>query len=216
MHTCLNPPHHADDLACLQTNGPSKCTAYKNNIDGVRGRRTHGLTKALMDAHHAPDEKTLGSSMVSYWYAMEHKSMSQLNVFTREYPRADIHELIAPDILGIKSRHPHKWDSAKRRSSVYWQSIPVSICDRASVGCSANAFVQHKSGTTVLSDGIVSSSRLLRNACCTCASLCIHQGQLQPKEIPLRSCPVVFQNWWLAVSRYWYVDCSATVVMNMT
>ncbi|KAM6502974.1 hypothetical protein JOM56_002951 [Amanita muscaria] len=74
-------------LGCVVQDWCPRCTALKNDIDGKGGRRTHELTRALIEAL---DEKTL-------WF--DYGIVSGIMPFTSNFPCADIHELITPDIL---------------------------------------------------------------------------------------------------------------------
>ncbi|KAJ7725533.1 hypothetical protein B0H16DRAFT_1781820 [Mycena metata] len=66
----------------------AKCTALSKDLDGdIQGRRTHGLTDTLLGEFEADilwDEYGIDEDIVP---------------FTRDFPRADIHEMITPDLL---------------------------------------------------------------------------------------------------------------------
>ncbi|KIM59004.1 hypothetical protein SCLCIDRAFT_27590 [Scleroderma citrinum Foug A] len=64
-----------------------RCTARNNNLDGGGGHRSRELTEALLDVL---DPQTLLND-----YGIVHNIVP----FTSNFPRADIHELIAPDLL---------------------------------------------------------------------------------------------------------------------
>jgi Plavaka transposase len=64
-----------------------RCTALPADIDGAAGIRQHGLTDALLD--------TFSSKLL--WD--EYENDAEIIPFTRDFPRADIHELISSDLL---------------------------------------------------------------------------------------------------------------------
>ncbi len=82
-----------------------RCTAASNNLDGEGGRRQHSHTERLFQAMDARE----------LWYnygviddIMVRKSLSDIlsnlttkviQPFTHYFPRADIHELLSPDLL---------------------------------------------------------------------------------------------------------------------
>ncbi|KAF8326760.1 hypothetical protein F5887DRAFT_899548 [Amanita rubescens] len=75
-------------LSCVVQDWCPKCTALNKDLDGeIGGRRSHEHTEALVDAL---DEKVL-------WF--DYGIVSNIMPFTHEFPRADIHELLSPDIL---------------------------------------------------------------------------------------------------------------------
>ncbi|PPQ82127.1 hypothetical protein CVT24_012430, partial [Panaeolus cyanescens] len=75
-------------LACVVQNWCPRCTAKWNNLDGGGGsRRSHELHLALMDA--------LGPTVLWDEYGI----VTGIMPFTHTFPRADIHELLAPDLL---------------------------------------------------------------------------------------------------------------------
>ncbi|KAF5350412.1 hypothetical protein D9758_012462 [Tetrapyrgos nigripes] len=74
-------------LACIVQNWCGRCTASSSNLDGPGDRRTHTLTSALMDAL---DSKQLWDN-----YGI----VDGIMPFTHYFPNADIHELLAPDLL---------------------------------------------------------------------------------------------------------------------
>ncbi|KAG6808815.1 hypothetical protein H0H92_002793 [Tricholoma furcatifolium] len=75
-------------LTCVVQGWCARCTAHFNDLDGPDGgRRTHELTEALTDL--------LGKKALWDDYGI----VSDIQPFTYSFPRADIHELIAPDLL---------------------------------------------------------------------------------------------------------------------
>ncbi|KIL58007.1 hypothetical protein M378DRAFT_15867 [Amanita muscaria Koide BX008] len=74
-------------LCCTVQGWCPKCDTSTENLDGECGRRTHEHTEALMEAL---DQKTL-------WF--DYGIIAGIMPFTADFPRANIHELIAPDIL---------------------------------------------------------------------------------------------------------------------
>ncbi|KAF5379796.1 hypothetical protein D9615_005664 [Tricholomella constricta] len=89
-------------LACIVQGWCPRCTAPSNNLDGKGGRRSHELTLAVIAAL---DVKTL-------WE--QYGIVSDLLPFTHSFPFADIHELIALDLLhqiikGIFKDHLVTW-----------------------------------------------------------------------------------------------------------
>ncbi|KAI0739153.1 hypothetical protein C8Q80DRAFT_1222339 [Daedaleopsis nitida] len=76
-------------LACTVQGWCPKCTADPNDLDtGQHPRRSHELTAAHLDE---------GLSMRKLWE--EYGIISYLTPFTAYFPRADVHELLAPDLL---------------------------------------------------------------------------------------------------------------------
>ncbi|KAF9553011.1 hypothetical protein CPC08DRAFT_646180, partial [Agrocybe pediades] len=69
-------------LACTVQNWCPRCDAHWAELDNCGGRRSHELTSALFDA--------LGSKALWEDYGIP---------FTYYFPRADIHELLSPDLL---------------------------------------------------------------------------------------------------------------------
>ncbi|KIM61542.1 hypothetical protein SCLCIDRAFT_25845 [Scleroderma citrinum Foug A] len=63
------------------------CTTRNNNLDGGGGGRSHELMEVLLDL--------LDPQMLSSDYGIVHDIVP----FTSEFPRTDIHELIAPNLL---------------------------------------------------------------------------------------------------------------------
>lgn len=61
--------------------------ALPNDLDGVRGRRTRALTELLMD--------TLTSKKLWDEFGID----DDIIPFTFHFPRADIHEILTPDLL---------------------------------------------------------------------------------------------------------------------
>ncbi|KAG6896459.1 hypothetical protein C0992_008142 [Termitomyces sp. T32_za158] len=75
-------------LACIVQGWCARCTANFNDLDGPDGgRRTQELTQALKGA--------LGRKALWDDYGI----VSEAQPFTHSFPRADIHELIAPNLL---------------------------------------------------------------------------------------------------------------------
>ncbi|PPQ73084.1 hypothetical protein CVT24_009448 [Panaeolus cyanescens] len=75
-------------LACIVQNWCPLCTAQWNKLDDSEaGRRSHKLTEALMDVM---GPKALWSDF---------GIIDGILPFTHEFPRADIHELLSPDLL---------------------------------------------------------------------------------------------------------------------
>ncbi|TFK58959.1 hypothetical protein BDN72DRAFT_873109 [Pluteus cervinus] len=75
-------------LACIVSGWCAKCQADANNLDFPRApKRSHILTDALMDC----------CSKQELWD--DHGIISDIMPFTHGFPRADIHELISPDLL---------------------------------------------------------------------------------------------------------------------
>ncbi|KAK7001906.1 hypothetical protein R3P38DRAFT_3283720 [Favolaschia claudopus] len=79
-------------LTCVVQGWCPRCTATNKNLDGEGGRRTKAHTQRLFEALEAD--------------ALNHKSIwdqygviSDVLPFTWTFPRADIHELISPDLL---------------------------------------------------------------------------------------------------------------------
>ncbi|KAG6825116.1 hypothetical protein H0H92_004667, partial [Tricholoma furcatifolium] len=74
-------------LACIVQGWCARCTARFDDLDGPAGRRSHVHTLALFD--------TLSKRRLWEDYGI----VADILPFTHEFPRADIHELIAPDLL---------------------------------------------------------------------------------------------------------------------
>ncbi|KDR77955.1 hypothetical protein GALMADRAFT_94455 [Galerina marginata CBS 339.88] len=74
-------------LACIVQNWCPRCDAAWNNLDGGGGRRAHRLTEALFEA--------LGTKALWDDYGI----VDGILPFTHGFPRADIHELLSPDLL---------------------------------------------------------------------------------------------------------------------
>ncbi|KAK7450592.1 hypothetical protein VKT23_012902 [Stygiomarasmius scandens] len=74
-------------LACIVQNWCPRCSSSPNNLDANEGRRSHQLTDALSE----------GCSLKEMWD--DYGIVADLIPFTASFPRADIHELLAPDIL---------------------------------------------------------------------------------------------------------------------
>ncbi|KAG6825100.1 hypothetical protein H0H92_004703 [Tricholoma furcatifolium] len=74
-------------LACIVQGWCARCTARFDDLDGPGGRRSHELTEALSDV--------LGKRALWDDYGI----IPEATPFTHGFLRADIHELIAPDLL---------------------------------------------------------------------------------------------------------------------
>ncbi|KAJ7240897.1 hypothetical protein C8J57DRAFT_1561882 [Mycena rebaudengoi] len=74
-------------LACIVQGWCARCTASNKDLDGEGGRRSHDHTDALFDAF---DHKTLWD---------DYGIIPDVIPFTYGFPRADIHELLSPDLL---------------------------------------------------------------------------------------------------------------------
>ncbi|KAF8868321.1 hypothetical protein BD779DRAFT_1684189 [Infundibulicybe gibba] len=74
-------------LTCIVQGWCPRCTARWDDLDGEGGRRSHEHTLALFDA--------LGTKALWKGYGI----VSDIMPFTYGFPRADIHELVAPDLL---------------------------------------------------------------------------------------------------------------------
>ncbi|KAG6805378.1 hypothetical protein H0H92_015652 [Tricholoma furcatifolium] len=74
-------------LACIVQGWCARCTARFDDLDGPAGRRSHIHTLALFDI----------LSKRRLWE--DYGIIADILPFTHEFPRADIHELIAPDLL---------------------------------------------------------------------------------------------------------------------
>jgi hypothetical protein len=84
----------------------SRCTALSTDLDGdIAGRRTHELTDEVAAAFDADvlwdeygiDEDIIVSIFVPRTSRFSHIFPSQ--PFTRDFPRADIHEMLSSDLL---------------------------------------------------------------------------------------------------------------------
>ncbi|KIM37143.1 hypothetical protein M413DRAFT_31087 [Hebeloma cylindrosporum] len=64
-----------------------RCTALPDDLDGLRGLRTREFTKRLLE--------TLDSKMLWFEYGIDEEILP----FTHHFPRADIHEMLTPDLL---------------------------------------------------------------------------------------------------------------------
>ncbi|KAF8798346.1 hypothetical protein BYT27DRAFT_7123186 [Phlegmacium glaucopus] len=64
-----------------------KCTALPDDLDGLRGPRTRQFTEQLLE--------TLDSKMLWFEYGVD----DDILPFTYHFPRADIHEMLTPDLL---------------------------------------------------------------------------------------------------------------------
>ncbi|KAF8328733.1 hypothetical protein F5887DRAFT_897430 [Amanita rubescens] len=74
-------------LACIVQGWCPKCTANKDDLDGIRGQCTHEWTQTATEAF---DDKTLWD---------DYGIVSGVMPFTYNFPRGDIHETLSPDIL---------------------------------------------------------------------------------------------------------------------
>ncbi|KAF7350244.1 hypothetical protein MVEN_01327900 [Mycena venus] len=74
-------------LACVVQGWCARCTASNKDLDGEGGRRSHAHTDALFDAF---DHKTMWD---------DYDVIPDVLPFTHGFPRADIHELLSPDLL---------------------------------------------------------------------------------------------------------------------
>ncbi|KAK7035434.1 hypothetical protein VNI00_011965 [Paramarasmius palmivorus] len=75
-------------LACIVQGWCPCCTADHDNLDGPGGPRSHGHTNRVRDAMPSASQQ---------WD--EYGIVDEIMPFTYYFPRADIHALIAPDIL---------------------------------------------------------------------------------------------------------------------
>ncbi|KAF8873125.1 hypothetical protein BD779DRAFT_1613705 [Infundibulicybe gibba] len=64
-----------------------RCTAQPKDLDGPRGRRTRSFTNELI--------KTLDSKVLWDEYGID----DDVSPFTNDFPRADAHEILTPDLL---------------------------------------------------------------------------------------------------------------------
>ncbi|KAG2363851.1 hypothetical protein BDR07DRAFT_1483228 [Suillus spraguei] len=74
-------------LACIVRGWCPRCLGLRNNLDEPASGCCHKHTEALIE------EATLGDLWDEYGI------VGDLVPFTNDYPQADIHELIAPDLL---------------------------------------------------------------------------------------------------------------------
>ncbi|KAF8801821.1 hypothetical protein BYT27DRAFT_7309117 [Phlegmacium glaucopus] len=74
-------------LACVVQGWCPRCDAPWNNLDHAAGRRSHRLTEVLFEA--------LGTKALWDDYGI----IDGIMPFTHGFPRADIHELLSPDLL---------------------------------------------------------------------------------------------------------------------
>ncbi|KAJ7061324.1 hypothetical protein C8F01DRAFT_1210312 [Mycena amicta] len=74
-------------LACVVQGWCARCTAKRDDLDGPAGRRTQSHTEALFEAL---DHKCMWD---------EYGVISDVLPFTWDFPRADIHEILSPDLL---------------------------------------------------------------------------------------------------------------------
>ncbi|KAF5343292.1 hypothetical protein D9758_016490 [Tetrapyrgos nigripes] len=76
-------------LACIVQGWCPRCTAPPDDLDSVPGRRSHEHTDSLFAGE--------GCSLKELWD--DYGIVTDLQPFTRSFPRADIHELLSPDLL---------------------------------------------------------------------------------------------------------------------
>ncbi|KAJ6617835.1 hypothetical protein B0H10DRAFT_2218222 [Mycena sp. CBHHK59/15] len=74
-------------LACTVQGWCARCTASNKDLDGPSGRRSQAHTEALFDVFN---HKTLWD---------DYGVIPDVLPFTWTFPRADIHELLSPDLL---------------------------------------------------------------------------------------------------------------------
>ncbi|EGO23499.1 hypothetical protein SERLADRAFT_449880 [Serpula lacrymans var. lacrymans S7.9] len=74
-------------LACIVQGWCPRCIAWPNNLDGEGGRRSEDHTEVLANF----------LSPVVLWD--QYGIVSDIVPFTHDFPRADIHEILAPDLL---------------------------------------------------------------------------------------------------------------------
>ncbi|KAI0704619.1 hypothetical protein C8Q76DRAFT_820240 [Earliella scabrosa] len=74
-------------LACIVQGWCAKCDASRVNLDGDADRRSHEVTEHLLDSMGLKD----------LWD--DYGIVGDLLPFTTAFPRADIHEMISPDLL---------------------------------------------------------------------------------------------------------------------
>ncbi|KAF5314796.1 hypothetical protein D9758_018852 [Tetrapyrgos nigripes] len=76
-------------LACIVQNWCPRCTSPPDNLDSDEGRRSHEHTASLLEGD--------GCTLKELWD--DYGIVGDLRPFTASFPRADIHELLAPDLL---------------------------------------------------------------------------------------------------------------------
>ncbi|KAI0080515.1 hypothetical protein K474DRAFT_1704591 [Panus rudis PR-1116 ss-1] len=77
-------------LACIVQGWCPRCTAFPEDLDGSTcTRRSHKLTDVLMTAYNG--------SLMNLWE--DYGIVADVVPFTVAFPRADIHELLSPDLL---------------------------------------------------------------------------------------------------------------------
>ncbi|KAF5373982.1 hypothetical protein D9615_009931 [Tricholomella constricta] len=76
-------------LACVVQGWCPKCTAYPEDLDDC--------SKAERRSHQHTEKLVQGCSLVELWDG--YGIVGELIPFTKSFPRADIHELLAPDLL---------------------------------------------------------------------------------------------------------------------
>ncbi|KIL57999.1 hypothetical protein M378DRAFT_87088 [Amanita muscaria Koide BX008] len=89
-------------VSCIVQGWCSRCTAKSKDLDGLRGRRSHEHTGTLR----------LLCPTNTLW--SDYGIINGITPFTAHFPRADIHELISPDILhqlvkGVFKDHLVSW-----------------------------------------------------------------------------------------------------------
>ncbi|KIL55034.1 hypothetical protein M378DRAFT_188697 [Amanita muscaria Koide BX008] len=92
-------------LACVVQGWCTRCTATRKDLDGPRGRRTHELTATLRRA----------CTTRKLWKG--YGIIDGIMPFTYDFPRANIHELLSPDLLhqlvkGVFKDHLVTWVEA--------------------------------------------------------------------------------------------------------
>ena len=90
----------------LKLTYPCRCDAHRDDLDGDSDRRTHAVTDYLLDAldlKHLWDEYGIvGDLLVSCTYYFSSTVTHNVFVyqpFTVAFPRADLHEMLSPDLL---------------------------------------------------------------------------------------------------------------------
>lgn len=88
---------------CTRYSLGCRCDAPSTNLDGESGRRSHAHTDALFDAldHKAMwDDYGVIPDVIVSLRIFFCRSISKITQpFTYGFPRADIHELLSPDLL---------------------------------------------------------------------------------------------------------------------
>ena len=99
-----------------------RCTAHRKDLDGPRGRRTHELTEHLQQTlstrklwrEYGIVDGILVSIISVIKVVIRHSILFIQQPFTASFPRADIHELLSPDLLhqvikGVFKDHLVMW-----------------------------------------------------------------------------------------------------------